>query len=151
MEKQNMRTFLLDAVLGVGFSGYSFRGGGIKSSFSRENNRCDDILEKHIALLKELVRRYDCDFKLTLTIPYLPKGLFGKNRLAVQDLSVDGSTEKREMIISLGISQRIVLVYSDSFCEMHVFCGTSSTRINIMKPENVILFRNALKNMLTDA
>lgn len=38
MEKQNMRTFLLDAVFGVGFSGYSFRGGGIKSSFSRENN-----------------------------------------------------------------------------------------------------------------
>lgn len=151
MEKQNMRTFLLDAVLGVGFSGYSFRGGGIKSSFSRENNCCDDILEKHIELLKELVQRYDCDFKLTLTIPYLLKGLFGKNRLTVQDLSINGSTEKREMIVSLGISQRIVLVYSDSCCEMHVFCGGSSTRINIMKPENVILFRNALKNMLIDA
>lgn len=151
MEKQNMRTFLLDAVLGVGFSGYSFRGGGTKSSFSRKNNCCDDILEKHIALLKELVQRYDCDFKLTLIIPYLPKGLFGKNRLTVQDLSVDGSLEKREMIVSLGISQRIVLVYSDSCCEMHVFCGGSSTRIKIMKPENVILFRNALKNMLIDA
>jgi len=151
MEKQNMRTFLLDAVLGGGFSGYSFCGGGVKSSFSQKNNHCDDILEKHIALLKELVQWYDCDFKLTLTIPYLPKGLFGNNRLTVQDLSVDGSTEKREMIISLGISQRIVLVYSDSFCEMHVFCGTSSTRINIMKSENVVLFHNALKNMLTDA
>ena len=151
MEKQNMRTFLLDTVLGVGFSGYSFRGGGIKSSFSRENNFCDDILEKHIDLLKELVQRYDCDFKLTLTIPYLLKGLFGKNRLTVQDLSINGSTEKREMIVSLGISQKIVLVYSNSFCEMHVFCGVSSTRINIMKFENVVLFRNALKNMLTDA
>lgn len=151
MEKQNMRTFLLDAVLGVGFSGYSFYGGGIKSSFVEKNNRCDDILEKHIALLKELIQRCDCDFKLTLTIPYLPKGLFGRNRLTVQDLSVDGSTEKREMIVSLGIRQRIVLVYSDSSCEMHVFCGTSSTRINIMKFENVVLFRNALKNMLTDA
>ena len=151
MEKQNMRTFLLDAVFGVGFSGYSFYGGGIKSSFVEKNNRCDDILEKHIALLKELIQRCDCDFKLTLTIPYLPKGLFGRNRLTVQDLSIDGSLEKREMIVSLGISQRIVLIYSDSCCEMHVFCGTSSTRINIMKVENVVLFRNALKNMLTDA
>lgn len=151
MEKQNMRTFLLDAVLGVGFSGYSFYGGGIKSSFVEKNNRCDDILEKHIALLKELIQRCDCDFKLTLTIPYLPKGLFGRNRLTVQDLSIDGSLEKREMIVSLGISQRIVLIYSDSCCEMHVFCETSSTRINIMKVENVVLFRNALKNMLTDA
>ena len=151
MEKQIMRTSLLNAILDIGFSGYSFRGGGIKSSFSREKNCGDDILEKHIALLKELVQQCDCDFKLTLTIPYLPKGLFGKNRLTVQDLSVDGSLEKREMIVSLGICQRIVLVYSDSCCEIHVFCGTSSTRINIMKPENVVLFRNALKNMLTDA
>ena len=151
METQNMRTFLLDSVFGVGFSGYSFRGGGIKSSFTEKNNRCDDILEKHIDLLKELVQRDDCDFKLTLIIPYLPKGLFGKNRLAVQDLSINGSTEKREMIVSLGISQRIVLVYSDSCCEMHVFCGTSSTHINIMKFENVVLFSNALKNMLIDA
>lgn len=150
MEKQNMRTSLLNAILDIGFSGYSFRGGWIKSSFSRENNHFDDILEKHIALLKELVQRYDYDFKLTLTIPYLPKGLFGKNRLTVQDLSINGSTEKREMIVSLGISRRIVLVYSDSCCEMHVFCGGSSTRINIMKFENVVLFRNALKNMLTD-
>lgn len=100
--------------------------------------------------MKELVQRCGCDFKLTLAIPFLPKGLFGKNRLTVQDLSVDGSTEEREMIVSLGISQKIVLVYSDSFCEMHVFYGTSSTRINIMKFENVVLFRNALKNMLTD-
>lgn len=151
MEKQNMRTSLLNAILDIGFSGYSFRGGGIKSSFSRENNYCDDILEKHIALLKELVQRYDYDFKLTLTIPYLPKGLFGKNRLTVQDLSINGSTEKREMIVSLGISQRIVLIYSDSFCEMHVFCGTSSMRINIMKFEDAVLFCNALKNMLIDA
>ena len=145
-----MRTSLLNAILDIGFSGYSFCGGGVRSSFSRENNYGDDILEKHMALLKELVQRCGCDFKLTFTIPYLPKCLFGKNRLTVQDLSVDGSTEKREMIVSLGISQRIALVYSDSFCEMHVFYVTSSARINIMKPENVVLFRNALKNMLTD-
>ena len=145
-----MRTNLLSAIFDIGFSGYSFCGCGVKSSFSRENNCGDDVLEKHIVLLKELVQRCGCDFKLTLTIPFLPKGLFGKNRLTVQDLSVDGSTEKREMIVSLGISQKIVLVYSDSFCEMHVFYGTSSTRINIMKFENVVLFRNALKNMLTD-
>lgn len=145
-----MRTCLLNAILDIGFSGYSFCGGGVRSSFSRENNCGDDILEKYIALLKELVQRCGCDFKLTLTIPFLPKSLFGKNRLTVQDLSVDGSTEKREMIVSLGISQRIVLVYSDSCCEMHVLYGTSSTRINIMKFENVVLFRNALKNMLTD-
>lgn len=33
MEKQTMRTCLLNAILDIGFSGYSFCGGGVRSSF----------------------------------------------------------------------------------------------------------------------
>ena len=151
MSPKTIRERILDTLLSLDFSTWKYSGGGRRIQYRNDEALHGIEREKRLEYLKSAIYNHPGDFSLTLWVPVFKQSFLTLNELSIQDLPVSGSDSFREMVIYLGgIGKKIVLVYQDDSCEMHLFDDDNSGLITMRNDESFAAFPSMLIDLIAN-
>lgn len=151
MKHKTIRERILDTLLSLDFSTWKYSGAGIRIQYRNDEALHGIEREKRFEYLKSAIYSNSGDFSLTLWLPVFKQSFLTLNELSVQDLPVSGSDSFREMVVYLGgIGKKIVLVYQNDSCEMHLFDEDNSGLITMRNDESFGAFPSMLIDLVAN-
>ena len=151
MKHKTIREHILDTLLSIDFSTWKYSGDGIRIQYRNDEALHGIEREKRLKDLKSAIYSNTGGFSLTLWVPVFKQSFLTLNELSIQDLPVSGSDSFREMVVYLGgIGKKIVLVYQDDSCEMHLFDDDNSGFIAMRNDESFAAFPSMLIDLISN-
>lgn len=151
MKPKTIRERILDTLLSLDFSIWKYSGAGRRIQYRNDEALHGIEREKRLEYLKSAIYSNSGDFSLTLWLPVFKQSFLTLNELSVQDLPVSGSDSFREMVIYLGgICKKIVLIYQDDSCEIHLFDDDNSDLITMHNDESFGAFPSLLLDLIAN-